>query len=193
MNRKGLELLKQVESINDDLKLLLSKKDLPDEFRRFLTLYKVGGQSIHFEKIVLDDMATDQYLLTAPAMYNAVIINGEEYTASIDHIFPYEQLIEELDKYKAQVEHWNKAGFVQIGLMYYGDVLLLGMEGEKRDQIWRYGQGLIKTTMSKLENNIFDFFKRLSESLLEEDIESWGIKKSQIYKNLVEDFWRVKK
>ncbi len=58
---------------------------------------------------------------------------------------------EEIEKYHQKAEKWNELGFIQIGLMHYGDILLLGMSGEKSDEIWRYGQGMIGLVTSKLD------------------------------------------
>jgi hypothetical protein len=109
------------------------------------------------------------------------------------HIFPYKKILDEIEKYKKKEENWNQIGLIQIGLIYQGDVLLLGVENENRDEIWRYGQGLLSNVHTKLEDNIFDLFMRSKEVLLQEDLEDWGIKPYQIYKLLSEDFWRVRK
>jgi hypothetical protein len=100
-------------------------------------------------------------------------------------------LEDEIEKYHQKTEKWNELGFIQIWLMHYEDILLLGMNGERLDEIWRYGQGMIGVVTSKLDGNIFDFMKRLKESISYEDIEDWRINPSDIYKKLGEGFWRV--
>ncbi|OQD43419.1 hypothetical protein BUL40_06200 [Croceivirga radicis] len=192
MNRIGLELLKQVDKNVEGFSDLVSNPILPSVFLNFISLYKIGYQSFKLEKIVLDDQGMDLYPLTSISMYDGVEMNGEEYFSTIDHIFPHQKILEEVKKYQSKEENWNTKGFIQIGLMLHGDVLLLGVEDENKDEIWRYGQGLLNQVHSKLEDNIFDFFMRAKEVLLEDDIEDWGINSSRIYKLLKEDFWRVK-
>ncbi|MEZ4907015.1 MAG: hypothetical protein R2771_05105 [Saprospiraceae bacterium] len=192
MNRNGLELVKQLSEVEPIMKKLISMGDLPPMFTVFLTLYKVGYQAFSYEKIVLNDDDMDEYLLSKITMYNNVEIDGGKYTGSLDYIFPYIKLEEEIEKYHLKSEKWNELGFIQIGLMHYGDILLLGINNDKSDEIWRYGQGMIGNVASKLDDNIFDFMKRLKESISYEDLEDWRISQSDIYKNLGEDFWRVR-
>lgn len=135
MNRKGLELLKQQTQSDPELEYLISKGELPPIFVNFLKLYKVGFQSIFYEKIVLNDVDMDEYLLSKITMYEDVGINGNTYTGSLDYIFQYNKLYCEVEKYKQKTEKWNELGFMQIGLMHHNDVLLLGMNGDKIDEI----------------------------------------------------------
>jgi hypothetical protein len=191
MNLSGLELVKQLSQVEPELENLISKGVLPPKFSTFLTLYKVGYQSIFYEKIVLSDEDMDEYLLSKITMYDEAELDGGKYTGSLDYIFPYSKLEEEIEKYHQKTEKWNELGFIQIGLMHYGDILLLGMNGERLDEIWRYGQGMVNVVTSKLDGNIFDFMKRLKESISYEDIEDWRISPTDIYKKLDESFWRV--
>lgn len=193
MNRIGLEILKQVDKNVEGFSDLTSNQTLPSIFLKFISLYKIGYQSFKLEKIVLDNQEMDFYPLTSISMYDGVEIDGEEYFGTIDHIFPYKKILKEVEKYHNKEENWNTKGFIQIGLMFHGDVLLLGVEDKNKDEIWRYGQGLLNKVHSKLEDNIFDFFMRAKEVLLVDDIKDWGINYSQIYKLIKEDFWRVKK
>jgi hypothetical protein len=192
MNRVGLELLQQVDKGADKFYEVLLSEQLPPKFLDFISLYKIGYNSFKFEKIVLNDDEMDLYPLTSMVTYSRVYMDGEEYFGTIDHIFPYTKILEEIEKYKNKEENWNVKGFIQIGLIYEGDVLLLGVEDKNRDEIWRYGQGLLNNVHTKLENNIFDLFMRSKEVLLQEDLDDWGIKPQQIYKLLSEDFWRVR-
>jgi hypothetical protein len=77
--------------------------------------------------------------------------------------------------------------------MFYGDILLVGMEDKNKDEIWRYGQGILTSICCKLEDNIFDFFKRLQEAIDPDVLKDWDVTIEQIYKNLNEDFYRVRR
>jgi len=191
VNRNGLELIKQLTTVEPAMKVLLAKGVLPPKFTSFLTLYRIGYQSMFYEKIVLNDEDMDEYLLSKITMFNEVEFEGGNYTGSLDYIFPYVKLEEEIEKYALKSEKWNELGFMQIGLMHHGDILLLGLSEGKEDEIWRYGQGIIGTVTSKLDDDIFDFMKRLKESISYEDIEDWRISCDDIYKKLGENFWRV--
>ena len=193
MNRVGIELLQQVDKNADGFEDLYCNELIPPKFLDFISLYKIGYKAFKFEKIVLNDNEMDYYPLTSMITYNGIQMDGEEYFGTIDHIFPYVKILNEIEKYKNKKENWNIKGFIQIGLIHEGDVLLLGVEDKNKDEIWRYGQGLLSNVHTKLESNIFDLFIRTKEVLLQEDIEEWGIKSHQIYKLLFEDFWRVRK
>jgi len=191
MNRVGLELLKQSESKKENFLTQEELILLPEKFKFFLDLYAVGPSAIQTETVVLDDGVEDQYKLTAVDQYDHVLMEGEEYYNTLGGFFDIGRLKDEISNYSKQSENWNKLGFVQIGLMAFADVLLIGVEDSNYDQIWRYGTGLVTNTCSKLENNIFEFVCRAREVLLTEDLDDWGITESQLYKNINERFWRV--
>lgn len=193
MNRKGLELIRQVDAISPQLASLLKKEELPPLFQKFIKHYRVGYGALFSEVIVPDEKTMDRHVLTVKTMYEDIEVEGEKYHAVLDYIFDYDRLSKELLKYHGREENWNKLGFVQIGLMHWDDVLLLGMTNENRDQIWRYGGGLAAKTHSKLEDDVFKFLSRLRESVDLEALEEWKISIGQIYRNLGEDFWRVRR
>jgi tRNA U34 5-carboxymethylaminomethyl modifying GTPase MnmE/TrmE len=76
--------------------------------------------------------------------------------------------------------------------MHWSDVLLIGVEDNNKDEIWRYGTGDLNETCSKLANNIFEFISKLNESIDYENLDTHNIEVEQIYRNLNETFWRVK-
>jgi hypothetical protein len=193
MNRVGLELLQQVDKNVDGFEELLSNQLLPPKFLDFISLFNIGYNLFKTEKIVINDDEMDFYGLTTIITYNGVKIENEEYFGTIDYLFPHVKILQEIQKYKNKEENWNKLGFIQIGLIYQGDVLLLGVEDKNRDEIWRYGQGLLSNVHTKLEENIFDLIMRSKEIILQDNLDDWGIKPNQIYKLLSEDFWRVRK
>ncbi|NOS94344.1 MAG: hypothetical protein HOP30_20715 [Cyclobacteriaceae bacterium] len=193
MNRIGVEVLNQVDKTVEGFAELIKIQLLPPIFLNFISIYKIGYDSFKTELIVLNDEAMDFYALTTITTYDGVMMGDEEYFGTIDQVFPYIKILDEIEKYKNKKEYWNKMGFIQIGLIYEGDVLLLGVEDHNRDEIWRYGQGLLSNVHSKLEDNIFDLFMRSKEILLQEDLVDWGVKPIQIYKLLSENFWRVRK
>lgn len=192
LNRLGLELLYQVDKIPDEYFWLVEDNRIPPIFRQFLKNYRIGTNSLKGEKIRLTNEPDSERVLTKITMYEEVIMEGENYHAVLDYIFDYRKLGQELVKFEDATENWNKLGFMQIGIMHWSDVLLIGMKNENLDEIWRYGQGLLSRVCSKLESDIFKFISRLRESLQEEDLAEWNISKKQIYRNLNEDFWRVK-
>jgi hypothetical protein len=193
MNRIGVEVLNQVDKTVEGFAELIKIQLLPPIFLNFISIYKIGYDSFKTELIVLNDEKMDFYALTTITTYDGVMMGNEAYFGTIDQVFPYIKILDEIEKYKNKEENWNKMGFIQIGLIYEGDVLLLGIEDNNRDEIWRYGQGLLSNVHTKLEDNIFDLFMRSKEILLQEDLEDWGVKPNQIYKLLTENFWRVRK
>ncbi len=192
LNRRGLELLFQIDNIPKEYAHLLEDQRIPSIFRQFLKNYKIGANSLRGEKIRLNDEHESERVLTKITMYEELEMEEEKYHAVLDYIFDYGRLEQEMMKYENETENWNKLGFMQIGIMHWSDVLLIGMRDENLDEIWRYGQGLLSKVCSKLENDIFKFVSKLKESVQDEDLAEWNISKNHIYRNLNEDFWRVK-
>lgn len=190
--RHGFELLFQLDKIPNEYLYLVEDNRIPPVFRQFLKNYKIGVNSLKGETIRLSNEPDSERVLTKITMYEEVEMDGEYYHAVLDYIFDNRKLEQELVKYENQIENWNKLGFMQIGFMHWSDVLLIGMKNENLDEIWRYSQGLLSKVCSKLESDIFKFVSRLKESLQEEDLVEWNISKNQIYRNLNEDFWRIK-
>ncbi len=190
MEKNGLELLKTLKEASDALIKLLHRENIPPIFSLFLKHYKVGEDFLATKYI---KHKNTERVLEKFIMFENEIIEGEEYYATIDYLFDYEKLLDEFDKYDDRIENWNREGFVQIGLMYWGDVLLLGVGNNNKDEIWRYGNGLINTHICKLDNNIFDFFSRLKSLLDLETLDELEIKDpSQLYRNWGDNFWRVR-
>jgi hypothetical protein len=192
MNRKGLELLRPLQSIDDELSMILEQRLFPPKFSTFLSLYSTGLGSFQFERILLKD-DSDFIILTYGQMYNNDLIEGKIYSGTIDHIFSPDRLLTEINEYKEKKEKWHVMGFAKIGLMFHGDILLVGLEDNNQDEIWRYGQGIIEKLTCKLEDDIFNFFKKLTEKIDKEGLQELHIDLEDIYKKLDEDFWRIKK
>ncbi|MCB0748338.1 MAG: hypothetical protein KDC90_12830 [Ignavibacteriae bacterium] len=193
MNRKGLELLRQLEIGEKEEELLndlLQNPLLPDLFKTFIKNYKIGKNWTTGELIIVDEQTNAKVWLTQITMYEPD--DSSDYHACLDYIFDYEQLLNEVDKYYEKAENWNNLGFIQIGLMHWSDVLLIGVEGTNKDEIWRYGTGNLNQTFSKLTNNIFEFVGKLRESIDYENLRDYGIEPDQIYRNLNETFWKFK-
>ena len=191
MNRKGLELLLQNDLESKELETLLKKEILSDDFKLFLKYYKVGQSWLTGNILLLNEESGDTIGLTQLKMFEPDN-NPENYHACVDYIFEYTRLLEEIEKYEKGTENWNDLGFVQIGLIHWSDVLLIGVENANKGEIWRYGTGIIGNHCSKLDNNIFAFISRLYESLDEENIADYNLNTDHIYKNLNETFWRIK-
>jgi hypothetical protein len=125
-------------------------------------------------------------------MFENELINDEYYSATIDYIFDFPDLAKEYENYGKRTDRWHELGFMKIGLLFHGDVLLLGISNNVYGEIWRFGNGLLNTQYCKLDNSIFDFFSRLKQKVDEEQLSSLGISIDLLYKNYGEDFWRLR-
>jgi hypothetical protein len=101
--------------------------------------------------------------------------------------------LKEFDNYKLQTENWHKLGFIQIGLMdNSSDVLLLGVQEDNKDQVWRHEPSVADKIGAKAGNNIFEFIRNLKESIDYENLTIHQTELDQIYKNISENYWRVR-
>ncbi len=189
MFKEGLSFLNNRTLITADLAELLREDLIPPYFKLFLNQFQVEINYSTENTVYFNDK---KHHFSKFEMFNNEIINREEYYSTIDSIFNYDRLLEEVNKYKRKEENWNRLGLMQIGLMHSSDVLLIGLEEKNLDQIWRYGQGMGIVTC-KLDDNIFDFFSRLKLVIDEEALNEIGIIDSKkLYRNWGEDFWRVR-
>jgi hypothetical protein len=170
MDRKGFELLEQIEEKSEELKELLKEPLLPNSFRTFVRSYKIGKDLIRRELLQINDQTSDKISLTQLSMYE--LTKGNDYQGCLDYIFDAQDLLKEFDNYKLQTENWHKLGFIQIGLMdNSSDVLLLGVQEDNKDQVWRHEP---------------------SESIDYENLTIHQTELDQIYKNISENYWRVR-
>jgi hypothetical protein len=191
MNRKGFELLEQVEEKSEELKELLKEPLLPNSFRTFVGSYKIGKGLIKGELLQINDQTLDKVSLTQLSMYE--LTEGNDYQGCLDYIFDAQDLLKEFGNYKLRTEHWHKLGFIQIGLMdNSSDVLLLGVQEDNKDQVWRHEPSVPDKVGAKSGNNIFEFIRYLKESIDYENLKIHHIELDQIYKNISENYWRVR-
>ena len=191
MNRKGFELLEQIEEKSEELKELLKEPLLPNSFRTFVRSYKIGKDLIRRELLQINDQTLDKISLTQLSMYE--LTKGNDYQGCLDYIFDAQDLLKEFDNYKLQTENWHKLGFIQIGLMdNSSDVLLLGVQEDNKDQVWRHEPSVADKIGAKAGNNIFEFIRNLKESIDYENLTIHQTELDQIYKNISENYWRVR-
>lgn len=187
--RKGLNLINCLFNKESKLEEILKIIELPSSFKLFLQNYEVGYKMLKKEKILVNQ---EKIPFIYFIIYENTLINGEEYNASIDKILDYDEILEEYNNYINKKDNWNDLGLMKVGYLFYGDILLLGLEKHNRGEIWRYGNGIFSEVCSKLENNIFDFLQRIRCKVDLDILEELGINEKQIYKNYNEDFWRIK-
>lgn len=159
------------------------------EFRNFISIFQLGESMLIIDYVLVNNRKD---FFIAFKMFEDYSIKDEKYNATLDRIFELEELELEYNKFLSKHDHWNIDGFMKIGLLYHGDVLLLGMESRNYGEIWRWGNGLNCTQSCKLDNNIFEFMSRLRREIDYEQLDDLGISVDQLYKNWGEDFWRVR-
>jgi hypothetical protein len=191
MNRKGFELLEQIEEKSEDLKELLKEPLLPNSFRTFVGSYKIGKSLIKRELLQINNQTLDKISLTQLSMYE--LTEGNDYQGCLNYIFDSQDLLKEFGNYKLQTEHWHELGFIQVGLMdNSSDVLLLGVQEDNKDHIWRHEPSIADKIGAKAGNNIFEFIRNLKESIAGENLTIHHIELNQIYRNISENYWRVR-
>lgn len=187
--KKGLEIINSLSEVTDQLKMLLMIDDLPTSFKIFLKNYAVSDKMLNVEKLLYND---NYHFITHIKQFDNIVINGEGYSAVIDRIFTHQELLKEYKEYKSKTENWHDLGLMKIGILFFDDLLLIGMKEDNYGEIWRFGNGLLSEVSCKLDDNIFDFLNRLYEEINEDILEEFNIKSKDIYKNYGEEFWRVK-
>lgn len=175
--------------VSDNIEFL-DIKIIPESFKIFVSQYELGYSMLNIERVKID---YEYDFFVKILMFDNELINGEYYSATIDYVFDFPDLVKEYENYSNKTDHWHELGFMKIGLLFHGDVLLLGISNNVYGEIWRFGNGLLNTQHCKLDDNIFDFFARLEQKVDEEQLRILGISVSDLFKNYEEDFWRVRK
>lgn len=199
--RKGLEFLKQRDSLE---KLsVLEVYDIPTKFKLFLEYYKVGdskemfgeGGFVSFKN--LPSAKISGCYIIFHSWFEGTIINGEQYQNHVDSFLSIEQLIEEFEKHRLQVNEWHEENFVHIGYMEnWGDMIFLGMSSERKDQIWIRGDGTGTNLYTKIADNIFDFFSAIREYFTDEDLKDYTNNEyvlKDVFKICGDEFWSLNK
>ncbi len=187
--KKGISLLNSLSLKNKEFEKILEIKEFPMFFRIFLQNYEVGDRMLQNEMLFING---NFEIFLKFQMFDNHLLFSENYNATIDKILDYEDLYLEFDNFTKKKENWHELGLLKIGYLFYGDILLIGMEENNKDEIWRYGNGILSEITCKLDDNIFDFFNRLKISVDTDLLDEWNIKESQIFKNYGESFWRIK-
>lgn len=187
--KKGLNLLNVRNSIDTIDLNFIKNQQIPESFKLFVSNYELGYNLLKISYVKINQRLE---FFVAITMFNEEIIDDEVYSATIHYIFDFPELNIEFQNYINKTDRWNELGFMKIGLLFHGDVLLLGLSENNFGQIWRYGTGMKRNQSSKLNNNIFDFFSRLKENIDEDQLNYLKISVDSLYKNWDEDFWRVK-
>lgn len=186
--KKGISLLNQRQNVSDALIDFLSLELLPESFGIFVKSFELSYDMINFSKVLINQR---KEFFVKLSMFEDYPINGEKYNATIDQIFDIPELIFEYNQFIELKEYWHKMGFMKVGLLFHGDVLLLGLENSNKGQIWRYGAGLLNTQCCKLDDSIFEFISRLKEEVDSDQLDYLKFDLDQLYKNWNEDFWRI--
>jgi hypothetical protein len=187
--KKGLQLLNNRTSKAHDNTEFLNIKSIPESFKIFVSQFELGYSMLDIQRVKINEAYE---FFVEISMFENELINDEYYSATIDYIFDFPDLANEYENYSNRTDRWHELGFMKIGLLFHGDVLLLGISNSVYGEIWRFGNGLLKTQCCKLDNNIFDFFARLKQKVDEEQLSGLGLSIDLLYKNYGEEFWRVR-
>ena len=162
---------------------------LPPIFKLFITYYSLGDESELFDSFKIkrsgeESVRTIQWSnLTKENMFK---IENDR----LRKLLNFDDLKIELDKFKNQIDLWHKEGKVLIGYTL-SDIILLGFNDAAKDKIFLYGEG----TDGKIEliaNDIFDFFLKIEMFPDTDILNVYNINLDFCFKNIGEDFWRVK-
>jgi hypothetical protein len=179
---KGIELLRKKSKEQNTI------QDLPPLYTIFSDTYMLGRNATFVEKF----MYHDELILLSSVLYSNPVF---EYENIFSYFFDIEELKQELDLYKEKYEKYHKQGFITIGLFEINDAILLGVEENNLDEIWKLNGdwGDEQPYCQKLTSNIFEFVNLFRRDLIKINLVTRKINECDLYKNWGEDFWRVKK
>ncbi len=187
LNKSCLQMLVEKDEYGLAQKLLT--KYIPPLYQHFLSNYKLGVEEIQKQKLFYDN-----HLMTLTCIGFLTTITDRLYENSIYYFFLEDEILEELYKYLNNPLDYHLEGFILIGRFDIADSILLGIEGERLDEIWSLNGdlGYDRPDIQMISKDIFSFFRLCKEELIEMNLKMRGINASQLYRNWGEDFWRVR-
>ena len=176
---EGIELIKRNKDLNFEI------RGLPLLYQTFLKTYSTGREALNLEYFKFND---DLIQLTSVTYF------GEnDYENSISYLLDIKELEVELKNYAAGVDLFHTEGFIKIGLFDMNDTILLGVNEDNKDTIWRLNgdRGDDRPYKEKMEDSIFDFVNSFQRVVIKMNLLVRRVEEGRLYKKWGESFWRV--
>jgi len=176
----GIELIRKSRNRNGEL------SGLPILYQTFLKTYSTGREALNIEYFRFDD---DLVQLTSVTYFGA-----DNYENSISHFLSIEELEIELKRYAAGVDEFHTEGFIKIGIFDMNDTILLGVNEDNKDTIWKlngdWGDG--RPMKDKMNDSIFEFVNSFRQVVIKMNLHVRRVDEARLYRKWNEGFWRIR-
>lgn len=188
--RKGFELIRTRELSNRIKTTEIEDKlgfSLPPLYKFFIELFEIGSKSPFKCDMYYDNNLKEQYYATG-VIYEPLKDN-EKWFLSVSYFDDVDKVVNDWKSYLCHEREWSEFKFLRIAGIGQGGGLFVSTRSEDLDVIYQVVWDW-EEPYFKVADNIFEFMKGFVE-YMPETLQT-GIKKSQLYKNYGEDFWRVR-
>jgi len=199
---KGFELIRNIESIPDIGMKIIKESNLPPLFLKYISLFEIGDNYINvpISSFICEKDSSYMRQYAGLIYFDNESLNGIEIDHEISSLYTYDELLDEYNRFLNKEEEWHRKGFMKFGYFGFGsDILLIGIENNVRDEIWRRGVDF-SNLYDKLASDIFDLMSKIKLFVCEDDLEETcgeeleecDVDVSDFYRIYGEDFWRIK-
>lgn len=179
--RKGFDFFKtNLGSVSYDLESIIQ---LPKIYKLFTKSFEVSSDSLLLDGILDEDDDFERIGSIKINLQNESEIYLENFLSSSD-------IIEQWEVSKQETE-WQQYKLLRIAFLGQGGFggLYLGCDESNTDEIWIYNSDN-EPPFSKIDDNIFDFVKRLEFSKDFSNINDGDYQ--SLYKNWGDEIWKVR-
>jgi len=102
-----------------------------------------------------------------------------------------EDLKYEIQEYGQKAEPWHQSGMIKIGRTH-GDVVLLGIENDREDRIYLYGESSDYGEFFEIAADVFSLFAKIELIPDTELLDFHKVNLNELSLNWDEDYWKKK-
>ena len=176
LNTKRVSNIEEINSLEEKYNITL-----PEKFRFFITLFEIGTEKNHLECHFEDGYSN----YVAGIVYNVFNYDEDED----DVMFHGFHSLEGVFSGNSADEEWKDRGLLPVAMCGHSGAVLVGTKKEESDIIFLQ---TMSGKIRKLDNDIFEFTRKLGLVEMDESEFDRGLKYSNIFRFWNEDKWIVK-
>ena len=100
-----------------------------------------------------------------------------------------EDLRYEIKEYHQKIEVWHQSGMIKIGWTH-GDLILLGLESDKLDKIFIYGESSDNGEFYEIAENVFSMFAKIELVPDEQLLDFYKVDLNGLSKDWGSNYWK---
>jgi hypothetical protein len=189
MNYK-LQAIHHLQLREEALEVEIGYEEFPILYIAFASIYKLGKERDLFMPLIVkkyDDTSPLKIKWDNLSDSSPWISLGDKLVC-MDSL---EQVKREVEEYRRGIEDWHKRGMIKIGHTH-GDVILLGIDGNIKDEVYLFGESMGFSEFRLIAKNIFILFSRLELVPDVQYLQEYEIDEKKMFKQWGDHFYVVR-